>query len=75
MRLVAPLLMLAAVHVAGYGQDPLRALPKNYQLAFENDVVRVIRVHYGAHEKLLVHDHPKTPTIYVYLSDAGPVRF
>ena len=63
--------MLAAV----YGQDPLRTLPKNYQLAFENDVVRVIRVHYGAHEKLLVHDHPKTPTIYVYLSDGGPVRF
>ncbi len=71
MRLIVPFLMLAAV----YGQDPLRTLPKNYQLAFENDVVRVIRVHYGAHEKLLVHDHPKTPTIYVYLSDGGPVRF
>src|SRR5258708_28995689 len=60
---------------AGYSQDPVRTLPKNYQLAFENDLVRVIRVHYGPHEKLLVHDHPKTPTIYVYLSDGGPVRF
>jgi hypothetical protein len=44
-------------------------------LALENDLVRVIRVHYDAHEKLPVHDHPKTPIIYVYLSDAGPVRF
>jgi hypothetical protein len=26
-------------------------------------------------ENLSVLDHPKTPTIYVYLSDAGPVRF
>ena len=60
---------------AGYSQDPVRTLPKNYQLAFENDLVRVIRVHYGSHEKLLVHDHPKSPTIYVYLSDGGPVRF
>ena len=71
MRLATSFLMLAA----GYGQDPLRTLPKNYQLAFENDLVRVIRVHYGPHEKLVVHDHPKTPTIYVYLSDGGPVRF
>jgi hypothetical protein len=37
--------------------------------------VSVIRVHYGPHEKLGVHDHSKNPTIYVYLNDAGPVRF
>src|SRR5258708_37388466 len=60
---------------AGYSQDPVRTLPKNYQLAFENDLVRGIRVHYGAHEKLLVHDHPKTPTSYVYLSAGGPDRY
>ena len=75
MRSVPQVLVLAAAAVAAYGQDPLRTLPKNYQLALENDLVRVIRVHYDAHEKLPVHDHPKTPIIYVYLSDAGPVRF
>jgi hypothetical protein len=75
MKPVTQLLMLVAVCVAACGQDPLRTLPKNYQLALENDLVRVIRVHYDAHEKLPVHDHPKTPIIYVYLSDAGPVRF
>jgi hypothetical protein len=72
LRRVAQFLLLA---VAAQAQDPLRTLPRNYQLTFENDLVRVIRVHYDAGEKLPVHDHPKTPTIYVYLSDAGPVRF
>jgi len=34
-----------------------------------------VHVHYGAGERVPVHDHPKTPTLYVYLSDAGPVKF
>ncbi len=44
-------------------------------MVYENDSVRVIHVHYGPHEKLPVHDHPARPTIYVYLSGAGPVQF
>jgi hypothetical protein len=55
--------------------DPVVSLPRNYRLEFENDWVRVIHVHYGPKEILPEHDHPKTPTVYVYLSDAGPVRF
>jgi hypothetical protein len=51
------------------------AYPKNYSIALENEAVAVVRVHYGPHEKLGVHDHSKTPTIYVYLSDSGPVQF
>jgi hypothetical protein len=66
--------------VLGFGmrvcaQDPVAAYPRNYSVAFDNESVEVIRVHYGPHEKLGVHDHSKTPTIYVYLNDAGPVRF
>ena len=56
-------------------QNPLEVLPGNYSLAFENGSVRVIRVHYRPREKLPVHDHSTTPTVYVYLSDSGPVRF
>ncbi len=56
-------------------QDPLQVLPHNYSVAFDNEFVRVVRVHYGPHERLPVHDHPKTPTVYVYLADAGPVKF
>jgi hypothetical protein len=66
--------LLAVGAGLAFSQDPLRTLPKNYQLTFENEFVRVIRVHYGRHEKLS-HDHPKTPTVYVYLSDAGRVKF
>jgi hypothetical protein len=32
-------------------------------------------VTYGPLEKLPVHDHSAKPTVYVYLSDSGPVRF
>jgi hypothetical protein len=56
-------------------QDPMVAFPKNYKLALDNDVVQVIRVHYGPHERVGVHDHSRFPTIYVYLSDSGSVRF
>jgi hypothetical protein len=35
----------------------------------------VIRVHYGPHERIGVHDHSRFPTVYVYLSPSGPVRF
>ncbi len=57
-------------------QESQSVLPaKNYVVALENELVRVVRVRYAPHEKLAVHDHSKLPTIYVYLSDSGPVRF
>ncbi len=55
-------------------QDPLKLLPNNYRLIFENKDVAVIRAHYGAHEKIPVHDHTSFSTVFVYLSDSGPVR-
>lgn len=68
-------LAIEASACAAIAQDPVAAFPRNYSLALENDVVSVIRVHYGPHERIEVHDHSKFPTIYVYLSDSGPVRF
>jgi quercetin dioxygenase-like cupin family protein len=68
---------LAAVslaHGAGYAQDPLKLPGKNYTVAFENSDVAVIRAHYGPHEKIPVHDHTSFSTIFVYLSDSGPVK-
>ena len=32
--------------------------PKHYRLDFENDRVQVVSVHYGPHEKSVLHDHP-----------------
>lgn len=71
--------LLAAALLLGVGvaaaQNPLQSLPRNYQLEFQNQMLRVVRVHYGPHQKLPVHDHPPGPTIWVYLDNAGPVRF
>jgi len=56
-------------------QDPLKTLPNNYRLEFENEWVKVVRVHYGAKEKVAEHDHTQTAAAYVYLNDGGPVIF
>src|SRR5437870_854105 len=56
-------------------QDPLKTLPQAYKLQFENDWVRVTRVHYAPHEKLPPHQHTQTASAYVYLNDSGPVVF
>ncbi|MGA8027686.1 MAG: hypothetical protein WB992_11115, partial [Bryobacteraceae bacterium] len=56
-------------------QDPTKTLPRSYQTVFENERAQVVHALYEPHQKLPVHDHSKDPTIYVYLSDSGPVRF
>jgi len=59
----------------GFAQDPTVAFPKNYRVVMDNPDVDVLRVHYGPHESIGVHDHSGYPTVYVYLNDSGPVRF
>jgi quercetin dioxygenase-like cupin family protein len=39
-------------------QDPTKVESKHYRLAFENESVQVVNVHYGPHEKSSMHDHP-----------------
>ena len=39
-------------------QDPTKVEPKHYKLDFENDRVQVVSIHYGAHEKSALHEHP-----------------
>jgi hypothetical protein len=56
-------------------QDPLKVAPEAYKLEFENDWVRVVRVHYGPRARIPVHDHPRWATAYVYLNDAPEVIF
>ena len=66
-------LCLLATHALA--QDPLTILPQAYKLQFENDWVKVTRVHYAPHEKLPPHQHTQTASAYVYLNDGGPVVF
>jgi hypothetical protein len=56
-------------------QDPLKVAPQAYRLEFENEWVKVARVHYGPHAKIPPHDHTALAAAYVYLNDSGPVIF
>jgi beta-alanine degradation protein BauB len=43
---------------AALAQDPTKVESRHYKLAFENESVQVVDVHYGPHEKSAMHDHP-----------------
>lgn len=54
--LAGALVCLAAS--AAMAQDPVKVDPAHYKVEFENARVRVLRVHYGPHEKSVMHSHP-----------------
>jgi quercetin dioxygenase-like cupin family protein len=49
---------LFAVSIPVMAQDPVKVDSKHYKVEFENARVRVLRVHYGPHEKSVWHWHP-----------------
>ena len=51
-------LLVLPFFVAAFAQDPTKVEPSHYKLAFENEYVQVVNVHYGAHEKSRMHAHP-----------------
>ncbi len=67
-------LSLVTLGVAA-AQSPFDVAGDHYQRVFENDWVQVTRVVYGPYGKALLHDHPDRPTIYVYTTDGGSIRF
>jgi hypothetical protein len=75
MRILGFAAILCLLAIDAIAQDPLKSLPNAYKLEFENDWVRVVRVHYAPHEKLPAHEHTPTASAYVYLNDGGPVVF
>jgi hypothetical protein len=71
-----PVTILSALITAtALAQNPESVLPKAYKLQFENQWVKVTRVHYDPYEKLPSHQHTLYPAAYVYLNDSGPVVF
>jgi len=48
--------------------DPATVDPRHYKVEFENDYVRVLRIHYDAHEKGQTHEHILNRVV-VYLND------
>ena len=73
--LIQPGLIILIFVSSLVAQDPLKVAPEAYKLEFENDWVRVVRVHYGPRARIPVHDHPRWGTAYVYLNDAPEVIF
>jgi len=68
--------MVALFSARGVGaQDAVTAVPGSYARQFENDWVRIVRVHYPPYAKLPTHMHPAVACAYVYLNDSGPVVF
>jgi hypothetical protein len=52
-------------------QDAVKVDPKHYSVVSENSEVRILKAHYGAHEKSVMHSHPDT--VAVFLTDAKVV--
>ena len=48
--------------------DPVKVDARHYKVGFENEYVRVLRVHYDAHEKGETHEHILNRVV-VYLND------
>jgi len=55
-----------------FAQDAAKVDPAHYKVEFENAQVRILRFHYGAHEKSVMHSHPDA--VAVFLTD-GSVKF
>lgn len=75
MRVIRPMIFLLIFSFVAFAQDATKTLPQAYKLQFENEWVRITRVHYAPHVKLPAHEHTLTSSAYVYLNDSGPVVF
>ena len=65
---VAACLCLAPIVSA---QDAVKVDSKHYTVMSENEHVRILKAHYGPHEKSVMHSHPAT--VAVFLTDAKGV--
>jgi hypothetical protein len=45
--------------------DAVTADPKHYSVSFENELVRLLRVRYGAGEKSVMHRHPASCAVFL----------
>ncbi len=57
--------MLAFAMKTAVAQDPVKVDPKHYKVEFENSQVRTLRIHYGPHEKSVMHGHPAGVGIFL----------
>ena len=65
-------LLCFCVTAIAFSQDAVKVDPKHYKVELENAQVRVLRAHYGPHEKSNLHAHPGG---VVVILTAGHLRF
>ena len=63
---------LAFTSFTAMAQDAVKVDPKHYKVEQENSQVRILRIHYGPHEKSVMHEHPAS--VAVFLTD-GDSKF
>ena len=71
-RLFCAALLILFFCAAAFAQDPTKVEPTHYRLAFENEYVQVVNVHYGPHEKSSLHAHPGGVVVVL---TSGHLRF
>ena len=62
-RLLYLSLFVFACAVPALAQDPVKVDPDHYKVAINNAQVRVLKVHYGPHEKSKMHYPPNSVAI------------
>jgi len=75
MRLLTSIVITLVIGAVLSAQEPTKTLPKSYKLEFENDWVRIVRVHYDAKAKLPDHEHPAGLLVFLYLNASDGVLF
>jgi quercetin dioxygenase-like cupin family protein len=64
-------LLCACVVPTLLAQDAAKVDSKHYTVVTDNAQVRVLKVHYGPHEKSVMHSHPAS--VAVFLTDGNGV--
>ncbi len=67
----AALILCLSPNFAG-AQDATKVAPTHYKKHFENEWVQVVDIHYGPHEKSVMHQHPAGVVVNL---TAGHLRF
>lgn len=57
--------VMSLVGSTALAQDPVKVDPKHYKVAFQNDQVRVLKIHYGPKEKSVMHEHPAGVVVFL----------
>ena len=65
MRSFLFLTFFAVATPLALAQDPVSVDAKHYKVMFENDQVRVLRIHYSPKEKSVMHEHPASVVVFL----------